>query len=498
MKNTYKTIAKLLLILAGTCHAQTSLADLKLNKPAMQALPDAVITQPATAPVVVQPAALPTQTLPTSPVAAPNNGVQIQKAPMALPQSPAQSNGINKAISPVDSLGSAKVIQLNNKKWEDVQNLPDSTVLVTPDGQRSSIGEVKKYKQEISKSNVVASPIAIKIKTVNLHAKNNNQSVDIKSILATENAAAASAITPAITGKDRGFKVDKLITTCNPCIKGVNGKGGSRLVFTPGTAESAAKYTIGGGGFGAKQGSVYLTGGFNKRPTLRVDSWRDDQITAYFEAGFTSEQDRTDVKLVVKLADGSLVESTGNAKFYATRAQTNIGLDKIPEGRINIDMVPNLSFSKTSNSYEFKQTGSTTYPRGWTDTINTKSQGWLKPGFEVVYADANIEQYAQDAPYVDSQGCAGVTRTIGESGLAWVGDNLQIKRPLNNISMHPTLGVIPAGASAAAQAVTNYLGLSDKKPEIKCTNVTRVETGYHSMVSNIVLVVEGPAGLSPF
>lgn len=448
-----------------TCAVAT---DLKIKKMKIPPAAEVTNTEP-----VIKPAVTPTIDSEVSKLPA-DNAIEMQKAPVALPSSQSQE------------------IQITNQKWEDVKNLPDSTVLINQDGSRTTLGEVKAVKQKpapaltptLSKKNVLSKAPAI-----------NNQRVDTESILATENAAASAAIvSTSNTTKDNSA----ITFNCDPCISRVNGKDASRVVFTPGTAESAAKYTISGRGFGARQGSVYLSGGFNKRPTLRVDSWRDDQITAYFEAGFTKELDRKDIKTVVKMPNGSLIESAGNAKFYATRAQTTIGLDKIPDSRIKYDTDSAMKMDKDATSYKFLQIDSSKPSlRGFTDVINLNNQGLLKPGFAVVSATANIEEYLQNGRYTDKHGCDGSTRSIGENRIAWVGDDLQIKRPMNYLSMNPISATGVEGKFRDAVLASVSLGLFGKL-DIHCTELSRYETGYHSMVSDISIVVEGPVGFAPF
>jgi hypothetical protein len=510
MKNSYKTFVKLTLALTCTYYAQISLADLKMRKLPNQALPDATMTQPATAPLAqptVQPdIALPASKLPadgsvqiqqssptTKPSVVPVNKLPNVASPVSSPAAPPVSRDMQ-MVKPVGNVGAqSQAIQITNQKWQDLQSLPDSTVIINKDGSHTSVGDVKNYKQSIEQTFSPKTPVNI-VRPLKM-VKQSPHTVNIKAVLAEENASAATAITT------KSAVLDSLLACTDGCIFSINGKGGNRVIFTPGTAESAAKYVVSGAGFGTRQGSVYLTGGFNKRPILRVDSWRDDQITTYFEAGYAGEQDRNDVKLVVKLSSGKTFESPGNAKFYASRVQTVIGMDKIPDSRMSIEKPRNLTYSKAAQAYEFSY-GSNyqteTDLRGFTDTINLTANGLFKPGFDVVWVGASIEQYPENGAIVSDRGCSGSSHTFGESSIAWVGDSIQIKRPMNNYSINPISPGEAAARIAAAAAYVATGGVVGQKGNTDCTSVNRFNAYPHSKVSGIEIVVEGPAGFSPF
>ncbi|MFA6179179.1 MAG: hypothetical protein WC696_06155 [Candidatus Methylopumilus sp.] len=497
--NQKKSISTLLFILFATITIN-SLADdnndlnKRMIRPGMgvQSLPINGIQPVQSTPVINNPGTTqslnpqpfpPAENAPTKIAPAPINSVPNQALPpmqpAAAPQLPAATNNMNgQMASPASGLGlqgikpmngmTAQEIRISNQSWDDLKNQPDNTVLILPDGKRVTIADVKQQRSKIQPSRI-NNRNNIATKSLNVKHPPVGTTVDVRAILQQESAAAASAVQAA-------GMATKLVSMCNPCISTINGKAINRAVFTPSSPDVISKVTIKGGGFGDQKPEIYLTGAFNKRPVLRVDTWRDDQITAFFEAGLSGEPDQDGVGLVVNLANGKQITTAASAKFYAARAEQTIDFNKIPDSRIKFDSSSSLVMQRNGKGYsgnKHSQHGESNMARGLTDMINLEAQGLLKPGFEVVAATANIIQPQQNSNS-NSNECAGGQYSWGDSDIQWIGDSLQIKRPMGGDHTSP-----------------NY------NPISLCGNGGDDSTDYFSGVSDIKIYVSGPVGISP-
>ena len=432
------------------------------------------------APIEPTKSALPTATgLPTKIPTQPISGNLPALKPMTAPSVGGVSNTGNTGLQPlkiVSTPGTSSLagqeVRISTQKWEDLQKLPDSTVFILPDGKRMTMNEAKQQRQQIQqrvaqlKNRLTSSANG---KKLNVKATAHT-TIDVRAILQQENAAAEAAISKV-------NQSGKLVTQCNPCISSINGKAVSRAVFTPGTGNTAAKVTIKGGGFGDGKPEVYLTGAFNNRPSLRVDTWRDDQIVAYFQPGYAGELDRDSVALVINTAGGKQISTAASAKFYATRVSQTIDFSKIPDSRIKFDDDSRVTMQRYASGYA----GGINTPNGlpnmnhtFVDMIDLTSNGLFKNGFEATAVNMIIEQPPENNSEAILPGieCSGGAYKFGDSGLDWVGDSLRIKRPM---------GLLHFSASS--------------NPFSECTYLTG--DMYSTSVHDIQITVTGPAGTSP-
>ncbi len=242
-------------------------------------------------------------------------------------------------------------------------------------------------------------------------------SEDNSRILREELAASQGAIRAALAAGQIG---------CERCIAAINGKPVQRVTFTPGTEELAAAYTIIGAGFGDKPGSVYLAGRFNTRPELRVDSWNDRQIVAYFPRGLRGEVDQGEVSLVVKMNDGSLVQTPATGRFRAAREEQVIGFDAIPRSAIRYQSDTALEMeARDGGLYFYGVDSGDSVKRGYEDRIVLN---FLKPGFEGVAASVGFCR--SDTGDASASGERGGRYVYGNYAMRWDRDDLIISRAM--------------------------------------------------------------------
>lgn len=224
---------------------------------------------------------------------------------------------------------------------------------------------------------------------------------------------------------------------CEGCIAVVNGKPVDRVTFTPGTEEMAAAYVISGAGFGDTPGSVYLRGGFNTRPELRVDGWSDRRIVAYFPRGLRGEVDQGGVGLVVRLPDGRLIETPATARFVAAREEQVIGFDDIPRASVRSQSDTALTMKQQDGGlYFFGVDSGESVKHGYTDRIVLN---FLKPGFEGVAASTGFCR--TDTGDTDQTGGAGGRYVYGQYDLRWDGDDIVIDRAMWQSHSSPMMAI---------------------------------------------------------
>lgn len=475
---------------------------------------DRKLTKPAAQPADIPSVALPASKLPS------DEPVQMQKVPnaKALPAPAAVTPNGDSAPYQRDNgtgLASKEIHVTAQTALKDVQVLPDDAVLIAPDGQRKTVGELRQLWQ---KNNTKPKLVAHFVSKAQVKVKRAYKLIDTKAIIAAESAAASSSyvVTPKFPdakSKITPSKIEKSNTIksvlpCKQCIYGINGLAGRRVIFTPSRPDAIAKYTILGDGFGNIKGTVTLTG-FNKNPPLRIETWRDDQITMVFEGGFTGEADHDNVDLVVIPPSSKQITKSG-LRFVAARDQTTIDLSRIPDSRLKLQIAQNppiepLMYTRSNDGYSFATNryiseGELGSNMGkYTDYIDLKSQGLFKPGFEAVDYWFSYEQY--DAKRDDSDGCMIDYRSSGPLTTGWEGDSIKIDRPMNLTHYHKRTPGTGTSSDEFAWALFFTTGIPPgtitARPFTQCDE-DKETYALSSAISQIKIVVEGPAGLPLF
>ncbi|NOT14776.1 MAG: hypothetical protein HOP21_04190 [Methylotenera sp.] len=417
-------------------------------------------------PSAMQPVATQLPAVKQTPAMQPVGGLPTLKPINSVAPLPTVSGGaLGEMRSPMQE------VRVNNQQWDELKNLPDNTMLILPEGKKMTVGEARKVQQQDQKKldAMKSAPTATGRGNV---VKATSKTLDVKAILQAETAAASAAATAPskfANGVSSKVNVDlkamgAALCSPAPCIATVNGKADvGRVVFTPGTADTASKVTIRGAGFGENASvGAYLTGSFNKRPVLRVDTVRDDQITAYFESGFTGEIDREGVGLTITLPNGKQLTTASSAKFYAKREEQTIHFDQIPKSNISADK-PYTGMLDYKNGgityYEFRSNAGDGSNQSIERTFNDIIRfDFLKSGFQVTDATANIQNV------YPSSGCDG-DYAFGESGIDMDPKFITIRKKM-------TLCYSKIFLSPPARA-------------------------YNSKFTDMKLTVTGPAGVSP-
>lgn len=227
---------------------------------------------------------------------------------------------------------------------------------------------------------------------------------------------------------------------CGDCIAGVNGRVIDRTTFTPGTDETASAYVITGAGFGDAPGSVYLGGPFNARPNLRVDNWSDGRIVAYFPRGLRGEIDRSGVSLIVRRADGRLIQTPATARFYAAREEQTLNFDQIPRTSIRWQSDTALTMEIQNGGLYFSgQNPGDSVKHGFTDRILIN---FLKPGFEG--SSFSVGFCRTDTGDGSRSGGSGGRYLYGGYDARWDGDDIVIDRAMWQDHISP-MGPISGG-----------------------------------------------------
>ncbi|WP_146112039.1 hypothetical protein [Brevundimonas vesicularis] len=249
---------------------------------------------------------------------------------------------------------------------------------------------------------------------------------------------------------------------CSDCIAGINGRAIERTTFTPGTQETPSAYVITGAGFGDAPGGVYLGGPFNTRPELRVDNWSDGRIIAYLPRGLSGETDRSGVCLIVRRADGRLVQTAATGRFYATREEQTLGFDQIPPASIRWQSDTSLEMQVRDGGLRFVGTDSgDSVKRGFSDRIILN---FLKPGFEG--SAFSVGFCRSDTGDGSANGSAGGRYLYGRYDARWDGDDIVIDRAM--WQNHTSPQMLTSGANT-----------------------------FQSCFRDLRITVTGPAGVSP-
>lgn len=216
------------------------------------------------------------------------------------------------------------------------------------------------------------------------------------------------------------------LAACENCIASVNGRSIERATFTPGTADLASTYVITGDGFGDTPGGVYLGGPFNSRPELRVDSWTNNRIVAYFPRGLRGEPDRQGVSLTVRLSDGRLIQTPATARFYAAREEQTVGFDDIPRASLRWQSDTSLTLQVQNGGLHFTAMGAgDSVKRGFTDRVVVN---FLNPAFEATAF--NVGFCRSDTGNGSANGSDGGRYLYGRYDARWDGDDIVIDRAM--------------------------------------------------------------------
>ncbi len=213
---------------------------------------------------------------------------------------------------------------------------------------------------------------------------------------------------------------------CDACVVAINGKGVDRVTFTPGTEDMASAYVITGSGFGDTPGGVYLNGPFNARPDLRVDSWSNTRIVAYFPRGLRGETDRSGIGLTVRLPDGRLIQTPATGRFYAAREDQVIDFNDIPRASIRWQSDTSLTMEIRNGGLSFASSNAgDSVKKGFTDRVLIN---FLKPGFEGTAFSVGFCR--TDTAGSSASGGSGGRYLYGRYDARWDGDDIVIDRAM--------------------------------------------------------------------